>query len=278
MRRRRFQAILLSFFTTTAVASVGAAQQSFFNVPAGEIASSGRLFAQAQNNFTRERGELNLTVDLGISSFFEVGCNIFHVPFYDISTAPFAGTVDSATTLNASFLAKPLPWIRLTVGAQAGMGWRGMTTGAVPVVEGWALARFDVFGERLRMIAGGYAGTISALGTGWPAGPMAGVEVVAIRDRLHFMGDWIIGLNSASVAVLGVVALLPAGTQISAGLQVPSPNSGNALGGVLELTYVPEGSSRTPDTDEDQSPVEQRSAPQQPATTARSHHNTNTTG
>lgn len=245
------------------------AQQSFFNVQAVEIAPPGRLFAQAQHNFGRDRGELNLTVDLGIASFFEAGCNVFHIPYYDLAPAMSGVPVDSAALLNASFLGKPTSWLRLTIGAQAGVGWQGTRAGATPVVEAWALARVDLLQERLRVVGGVYAGTVSAIGAGWPAGPQLGVEVVAIRSRLHVMADWLIGVNSASVAVVGLVALLPAGTQVSAGLQIPSPNSGTAFGGVLELTYVPEGESpqeeATEETSENHSQTAASTAAPSPA-------------
>ncbi len=221
------------------------AQQSYFNVPAVDTAAPGRLFAQAQGTFAADRGELNLTVDLGIVSWLEVGCNVLHVPLYDRVGASSASPADASALLNASVLGRPTPWLRLTLGAQAGLAWQGgATPAAVAVVEGWGAARFDLFDERLSLVAGAYVGTPSALGAGWPAGPMFGVEVIAIRDRLSVMADWLVGVNSASVAVAGLVLHLPAGTQLSAGAQLPSPMSNNAFGAVVELTYVPETTAR----------------------------------
>lgn len=229
------------FVAALSASPAAQAQQSLFNVPSGEPAAVGRLFGQLQCNATADRGELNATADLGVTSFWEIGFNAARVPLWDRAPPSTIAPLDSAALFNTTLSAAATRWLRVSVGVQAGVALRGPMRDVAPVVDGWLIARAELIEQRFRWVFGAYAGTQSALGAGWPAGPMTGFEVVAIRERLHVMGDWVAGVNAASVAVLGLVVLLPAGVQISLGAQVPSPYSGNPFGGVLELTHAPEG-------------------------------------
>jgi len=215
-------------------ASEARAQQSLFNVPAGEIARPGRLFAQLQVTASPDAGEGSLTVDLGVTPFFEVGCNVNHVPLYGGGDG---GPAPSAVTGNAFFVVSPTSWLRLSLGGQVGSAWRPSLGRADFVAEGWILARALAFDERLRLVAGAYVGTEGALGAGDPAGAVLGAEFEVIHHRLTLMADWVVGRNPSSVAVAGVVVTLPGDVLVSAGAQLPSPGTDNDFGAVFELTY-----------------------------------------
>jgi hypothetical protein len=225
-------------------AGPAAGQQSLFNVPSGEIAAPGRLFGQLQSTLTADRGEASLTVDLGVTRFWEVGFNLMRVPLWDRGQLSGMPTVraplDSAALINSSVRVTPARWLGLSAGLQAGVALGGRGLSPSPILNGWLLGRLSVVERRLTWIVGGYAGTESALGSGWPAGPMTGLELVVVRDRLLFMADWIVGLNSASVAVLGLVVHLTPEVQLSLGAQVPSPGAANPPGAVIELTVLAE--------------------------------------
>lgn len=220
-----------------AAAPLALAQQSLFNVPAGDLARPGRAFVQLQSNVAPGRSEASLTADVGVTPFLELGCNVNHVTLYDDGSNGPGDEAPAAVTGNASVLVRPTAWLNLSAGTQLGSSWRTERHRASLVLEGWLVARASAFHERLHLVAGGYAGTRAALGAGDSGGALLGAEVVILPERLTFMADWVIGLNSASVAVPGLVVTLPGGLLASAGAQLPSPGSGNGYGAVFELTY-----------------------------------------
>ena len=79
------------------------------------------------------------------------------------------------------------------------------------------------------------------MGAGNEFGWMAGIEHPLRRDDLSFVADFISGINSASVAVIGAQWRLSKekGWYISLGAQLPSPDSDNDFRAVFELTKAP---------------------------------------
>lgn len=215
------------------------AQQSLFNVPSTQETIPGKLFGQVQVTGTEHGGEVNTTLELGIFPWLELGANIMRVQMYRLHNQPGTDASTPSLLLNANVYFDPLEWLAFEVGMQGGGGFRPSTTHVEAVIFGWASARFDAPGRFGSYVIGAYSGTRGALGQGLPFGGMLGAEIPIIEDRLHFQADWMIGVNAISVAVLGAVAYIGHSFQISAGVQVPSPGSGNQYGGVLELTYVP---------------------------------------
>lgn len=213
-----------------------AAQQSFFNVPAGARTSDHHIFLQAQFNLAGS-GDSNLTAATGLGYGFEAGFNIFHVDLYGDVISHSARNLFMG---NLVFTHELTEWLSVQTGGQLGVG-RFEGSGRHDVVAfGWALARFDWHGPRIAAVVGAYAGTVSHLGPGWPAGPMVAAEWTAIPGWLALQADLVIGDHESAVAVVGAALLLPKGWQLSAGAILPSPFSHNGFGVCVELTRVPE--------------------------------------
>lgn len=215
------------------------AQQSLFNVPSTQETLPGRLFGQVQLTGTSHGGEVNTTLELGVFRWLEVGMNLFRMPLYRLTELDDGAPAQSSTMLNANVYLDPLEWLAFEAGVQGGVGFVPNTTRLEPVLYGWVTARFEAPGRFGSYVVGAYSGTRGALGKGPPVGGLLGVEVPLIEHTLHAMADWVIGLNDLSVAVIGAVVFIGQSFQLSGGVQLPSPGSGNSFGGVLELTYVP---------------------------------------
>lgn len=215
------------------------AQQSLFNVPSTQETLPGRLFGQVQLTGTAHGGEVNTTLELGVFKWLEVGMNLFHMPLYRLTEPEPGAPAQSSTMFNANVYLDPLDWLAFEAGVQAGVGFVPNSTRLEPVVFGWVTARLEAPGRFGSYVVGAYSGTRGALGRGPPVGGLVGVEVPLVEHTLHAMADWVVGLNDVSVAVVGAVVFIGQSFQVSAGVQLPSPGSGNAFGGVLELTYVP---------------------------------------
>lgn len=219
--------------------AVALGQQSLFNVPSTQETVPGRLFGQVQVTGSGEGGEVNTTLELGIFKWLEVGMNLFHMPLYHVGELHAEAPASSSTMFNANVYFEPADWLAFELGTQAGVGFVPATTVLEPVVFGWATLRFEAPGRFGSYVIGAYSGTRGALGAGPPVGGLFGFELPLIEHFLHAQGDWVIGLNAVSVAVVGFVVFFGKNFQISAGAQLPSPGSGNPFGGVIELTYVP---------------------------------------
>lgn len=228
--------LVLTLFVLSGAAR---AQQSLFNVPSTQETVPGRLFGQVQVGATPEGGEVNTTLELGLFKWLELGVNLFHMPLYHVGELHPSAPASSSTMLNANVYFAPADWLAMEFGVQGGAGFLPTTTTLEPVVYGWATVRFEAPGRFGSWVLGGYAGTRGALGNGPPAGGLFGFELPLWEHHVHAQGDWVIGLNDVSVVVLGAVVFIGKNFQLSAGAQLPSPGTGNAFGGVLELTYVP---------------------------------------
>jgi hypothetical protein len=226
--------LLLTLLSTTALA-----QQSLFNVPSTQETLPGRLFGQVQLTGSALGGEVNTTLELGVFRWLEVGVNLFRMPLYRITEPNPDAPAQSSTMLNANVYLDPLEWPAFEAGVQGGVGFIPTTNRLEPVLYGWVTARFEAPGRFGSYVVGAYSGTRGALGRGPPSGGLLGVEVPLVEHAVHAMADWVIGLNDLSVAVVGAVVFIGQSFQLSGGVQLPSPGSGNAFGGVLELTYVP---------------------------------------
>ena len=222
-----------------ALPSLAFAQQSLFNVPSTQETVKGRLFGQVQMTATGEGGEVNTTLELGIFKWLEIGMNLFHMPLYHVGPLHAEAPATSATLMNANVYFEPASWMAVELGTSGGVGFVPNTIDIEPVIYGWATARFEAPGRFGSYVIGAYGGTRGALGAGPPLGGLLGFEFPIIEHYWHAQGDWVIGFNAISVAVVGFVVFIGKNFQISAGAQFPSPGSGNGFGGVLELTYVP---------------------------------------
>lgn len=187
-------------FLVVLVAVPAFAQQSFFNVPSGTRTTDHHIFLQAQFNVGAEGADSNLTAATGIAGGLELGFNIFHVDLFGDAVSHSARNL---FMVNAVYTRELLHWLSFQVGGQAGVG-RFETDGRYDFAGfGWALARFDWHEARLAGVVGGYGGTASHLGPGWPAGPMAAMEWTAIPGWLALQADLVFGNHESAVAVVG---------------------------------------------------------------------------
>jgi hypothetical protein len=221
----------------------GHCQQSLFNVPAGLVTPMGKAFVQEQLTLSQHEGESNTSLAYGLSPWLEVGLNVLHVPLYRAEAEPGSGLHTNSVLAHASVSLKPASWATVFIGGAVGVGESSADSPNL-VTQGWALTRLEAPGRWGSYVAGAYLGTSSAIGNGASIGGLLGIEIPIVTDRLSFLGDWVIGNNSISVAVVGLVAFLGPRLQISAGFQLPSPGTYNPFGGVLELTYVPIAETR----------------------------------
>ncbi|MDB4932548.1 MAG: hypothetical protein JWM10_5032 [Myxococcaceae bacterium] len=216
------------------------AQQSLFNVPATENTVPAALFGQLQLSLVPSGGESNATVDVGLFPWLEAGVNLLHMPLYDNGGAPTAHqTATSALVANASLLLRPARFVALQAGLQAGIGGHPVSHRTEPVVFGWLSLRFEADPRYGAWIVGAYTGTRGALGDGTPAGAMAGFDIPIFAERLHLVADWLIGDTAVSTAVAGLALFAAPWFQLSVGVEIPTPGSGNEYGAVVELTYLP---------------------------------------
>lgn len=215
----------------------GLAQQSFFNVPSVTGTLDHRIFVQEQLNLSLEGGESNFTASTGVGRGFEVGLNIFHVDVYgdfvsESARNMFMGNLAWTSDFSEDFT--------LQAGVQGGVGRHEHSGQYVPAVFSWAMGRWDWHATRLAFALGAYAGTEGHLAPGWPAGPMAAVEWVAVPSWLVIQADVLMGDHESAYAVGGLALLLPHGWQLALGMAVPSPHVSDDLTLVVEITRVPE--------------------------------------
>jgi hypothetical protein len=216
------------------------AQQSLFNVPATETTAPAALFGQLQLSLVPAGGESNATVDVGLLPWLEAGVNVLHVPLYDGGGAPTAHqTASNVLVANASVLLRPTSFMSLQAGLQGGIGGHPVSRRTEAVVFGWLSLRFEADPRHGAWIVGAYAGTRGALGDGTPAGAMVGVDFPLVDRRLHLVADWLVGDTAVSTAVAGFALFAAPWFQVSGGVEVPTPGSGNEYGAVVELTYLP---------------------------------------
>ena len=239
----RFRFLVGALLAVLAVPGEGHCQQSLFNVPAGLLTPRGKAFVQEQLTLSLHDGESNTSLAYGVSQWLEVGLNVLHVPLYREEAEPGSGLHANAVLAHASVSLHATPWATLFVGGAGGVG-EDRENNPNLVTQGWALTRLEAPGRWGSYVVGAYLGIPSAIGHGFPIGGLLGVEIPIIAERLSFLGDWVVGNNTLSVAVVGLVVFIGPRVQISAGAQLPSPGTNNPLGGVLELTYVPIAETR----------------------------------
>jgi hypothetical protein len=213
------------------------AQQSFFNVPSVTRTADHDIFLQEQLNLAIEGGESNFTAATGLGRGFEAGLNIFHVDVYGDYVSESARNIFMG---NLAWTSDFSDVFTLQAGIQAGAGRHEETGHYTTGIFSWAMGRYDWHAPRLAFALGAYAGTEGHLAPGWPAGPMAAVEWIAIPDWLILQGDVLMGNHESAYAVAGFALLLPHGWQLAPGMAIPSPHVSNDLTLVVEITRVPE--------------------------------------
>jgi hypothetical protein len=219
------------------------AQQNLFNVPSGTITRKDEVFLQEQMNLGKF-GESNTTIDYGLGNNWEVGLNIFKVNLYPGNVVPLSGeSNEDALLINIQKGFRPFEVLVFEIGTQHGISANNAAQQVDYLNFTWSVARWTPEDSRFKgtLVSGVYYGNKNFLGAGNEFGWMAGVEYPLWREDISFVADFISGVNSSSVAVIGAQWTLSEkkGWQVSLGAQLPSPNSGNDYGAVFELTKFP---------------------------------------
>ncbi|MDB4975175.1 MAG: hypothetical protein JWN48_3516 [Myxococcaceae bacterium] len=229
---------LVAVCVCTAPRSQVRAQQNLFNVPSGISTRPGHAFLQQQLNLTGPLGTSCTTLDIGVTSNFELGVNVNNVTLYD-RTNDLSATAARGPSLlvNAqrgiSFGERDQ--LRLSLGSQTGVsqGGQGQHTA---MDFSWAMGSVELPRPGARMFAGAYYANRALGGRGFPVGGLLGIEVPLVRNRVSMQADYVSGDREISVAVVGLVIELPADMQVSIGIQLPTLRSEAPVGLVVELT------------------------------------------
>ena len=219
------------------------AQQNLFNVPSGTVTRKDEIFLQEQMNLGKF-GESNTTIDYGLGNDWEVGLNIFKVNLYPGNIKPLPGeSNEDAFLFNIQKGFRPFEVFVFEIGTQHGISANNAAQKVDYLNFTWSVARWTPEDSPFKgtLVSGAYYGNKNFLGEGNEFGFMTGIEYPLWREDLSFVADFISGTNSASVAVIGAQWTLSEkkGWQVSLGAQLPSPDSGNDYGAVLELTKFP---------------------------------------
>jgi hypothetical protein len=225
-------------------ASHVSAQQTYFNIPNAELSTPGEAFVQQQLGLGPS-GDAGLTVDFGMTKFFEFGFNILSVPLY-AAKHPEPGSREPSVLTNAQLMFSVTPVVHLQVGTRQGLvggeedGPRARYSG-----HGHALIRFGEddapYGN---YVVGAYGGSRANLGPGSLGGGMVGFEVPIMGRHLRAVGDWILGTNQDSFAALGLESIFDADGRwdLALGARLPSPRSGNDYGMIVQISWLSRGS------------------------------------
>jgi hypothetical protein len=225
-------------------ASRVAAQQTYFNVPNAELSTKGEAFVQQQLGIGPS-GDAGLTVDWGMTEYFEIGFNILSVPLYAPKGPDPSGRQPSVLT-NAQLMWSATPAVHLQVGTRQGVsggeddGPRAQYSG-----QGHALVRLGEDDARYgNYVIGGFAGSRANVGHGSLGGGMLGVEVPIIGRKLRAVADWIIGTNEDCFAAFGLESIFDAAGRwdLALGARLPSPRSGNDYGMIVQISWLSRGS------------------------------------
>jgi len=225
-------------FARTAVA-----QQNLFNVPDVVITAPGKVFFQEQFNFTRS-GVSNTTFCYGVGKELEIGFNVFNVDLYTDPHAEPDSTPENLRQVSPEIMFNVARGLKFTERWHAELGAQF----GVNPADSDQLTRFTNFtyfnteynapGPWGKYYVGTYYANHHHAGPGNSVGLLLGTEIPLVKEKLHFMADFLSGTNDLSVGVIGGVLFIPKRWQLSAGWQFPSPGSHNMQGLVLEITRM----------------------------------------
>lgn len=213
------------------------AQQNLFNVPSGEITHEGNTFFQQQFNFSTV-GQSNTTFEYGLGHGWEIGFNAFDINIYNSPTSPPIGRhqVNPDMLFNVQKGVEISDWWKIEFGSLSGFNLSSQPEDIRFQTFNFTSSCFTLPDEVAKFYLGAYQTNVAYAGPGNCVGFLIGTEIPVVKDKFHFMADYISGTNDISVGVIGGVWYLPSKWQVSLGAQVPAPHSHNAYGVVLELT------------------------------------------
>jgi hypothetical protein len=227
----------------TLVARSAAAQETFFQVPNGDVPEPRQLRSQLQVAMDKEL-DVSGTAVMGVGHDIELG-----VSFYNLAFEHRAGRVALADNAAPPEPYAPLllfvaqqryewrEWFGLGLGVQAGTNLAERDDLAF-VARGYVLSVFD-FGQRGRCAFGPYVASASFLGDHQRVGGFAGCEVELAPDVFGFEADWDAGAHALGALSLGPRVHLGRCCALTAGAQIPNAwgSAGYRALAQFELTY-----------------------------------------
>lgn len=218
--------VVVFFFKMTLAWS----QQSLFNVPSSTQTEKGRHFGQLQTNQNRlGRNVTNLTYDYGLFENAEVGLNVI-----GLSDAPAdKGGASAEFLMNTQVFHRLSESWLLSSAMQAGVSEQKESTfyGFINAKRFFEEMNFD-------FIFGVFAANSDYIeARRGEVNFHCGIEARLMPDRLSLIVDYINGRSSLALSVIGVAYYYRPDFVISLGWQLPSFQSQNPTGAVLELTY-----------------------------------------
>lgn len=241
----KYNSGFLALACTIALANVGRGQQNLFNVPSGVITAPGDLFFQEQLNLAHRSGNCGTTFDYGLGNGWEAGLNVVGLKLYDRFSQPSeieaaaSGSDSPDFMLNVQKGFEVTRWWRSSVGTQIGTELNFSSASDRLLSFSWTTNALSVpshpeFGT---WFVGGYYANSELSGGGPAANFLLGAEIPVWGHNLAFQADAVLGSNDLGLIVIGGVYTFENRWQISLGAQIPTENSGNPFGVVVEFTY-----------------------------------------
>lgn len=220
-----------------------AAQETFFQVPNGDVPEAGQLRSQLQGGLGKEL-DISGTAVVGLGHEMELGVSLYNLEYehrnHKVALAsnsqppdPYAPSVLAVVQRNFELL----DWFGLAVGGQAGTNLAQRAEVGL-VARAYMLSVFD-FGDRGRCALGPYAASASFLGENQHFGGFVGCEVEVVPKVFGIEADWDAGAHALGALALGPRFHLASCCALTTGAQIP-----NAWGSAsyralaqLEVTY-----------------------------------------
>lgn len=220
-----------------------AAQETFFQVPTGDVPELAQGRAQFQLGAGKEL-DLGGTAVVGIGYGLELGVTLYNLDFAR-EEGKF-GLADNASGSEpyaplALFVAQKLFKLTdhwgLALGAQLGSNVAARDRLAL-VARAYGLAVLDLK-ERGRCTLGPYAATKTLLGDAQRFGGFAGCEIEIVPEAFGFEAEWDAGAHALGALAFGPRAHLGKCCALSVGAQIPNAWGSAAYRALaqLEITY-----------------------------------------
>ncbi|MFA9210561.1 MAG: hypothetical protein ACEQR5_01950 [Moraxellaceae bacterium] len=219
------------------------AQQNFINVPSSEVTKAKKIFFQQQINFN-EIIQSNSTIDFGLGKGFEIGLNVLGLNFKSNSKSFIHNDTNDKDPYNPLLMINGLKQFEFTenlsmcFGTQFGLNYTDNTILQNATLIYNNLLIKNLFIKKSSFVMGYYYNSIHYGGReGNRVGAWFGSEI-PINNKLHFVGESIIGNNALSFTSLGLIYFPKKRLPITFGIQIPNTKN-NAYSLVFELTFVP---------------------------------------
>lgn len=244
------QIMLMSFFKRYILVllllchlSNGFSQQNFINVPSSEITTKNKVFFQQQININ-ELIQSNTTLDYGLGRNFEVGINILGLNYSGKMASFLQNDSTDRDPFNPLVLINGLKKIELypntsvSLGGQFGLNFFDKLTSPQKAYLTYLnLSLEDKLISNSTLVIGSYFNSLHYGGEGSRLGVWLAAEI-PLNNKIHLMGESIIGSNALSYTSLGVIYFVTKKMPITLGIQLPNVQA-NATALVIEFTIVP---------------------------------------